>query len=181
MIRAVQLCRLRTCGRDRRLRQSGGVSSHIGDEASLVQPLCHAHGALSAPPQFAARFLLQGRGHERSCGRATVGLVIHRAHRECRVLQSRRKRGGRRFVEVRSAFTGQDALLGEVLASGDSGTIDSDQRGAERTWIEQAVDVPIRRGTESDALTFAVDNEAGSHRLDPSGGKASHHLLPQNG
>ncbi len=45
-------------------RKVGGVGTHVGDIAALVQRLCDAHRGRCVPLQFAGRFLLQGGSDE---------------------------------------------------------------------------------------------------------------------
>ena len=75
-------------------RQRGRVGAHVGDPSVLVQALGDLHGPLGAEPELAPRLLLQGRGHERSRGRAAERLVGHRLDGEGHAGQTGGQRPG---------------------------------------------------------------------------------------
>ena len=65
---AVHALDLAAGGSHRLSRERGGVGTHVGDEAALVEPLCHVHRARRAEAEFATGLLLQRGSDERRLG-----------------------------------------------------------------------------------------------------------------
>ncbi|CNV39309.1 Uncharacterised protein [Mycobacterium tuberculosis] len=187
---AVELARLGTCGVDRRLRQRGGVGTHIGDVAVFVQPLGDAHRPLGGEPQLAAGLLLQRGGHERRVRAPGVGLLLGRGHGQLRAIQARGQRGRAPLVEHNDfvAFA-QRAQRVEIAASGHPPASHGRQPGAEggrrgvrvgHAGIQLGKDVPVGRAAERHAVAFARHDDAGGHRLHPARRQLGGDLLPQH-
>jgi hypothetical protein len=122
-------------GRAQRLARKGQrVGAHIGDVTVLIQALRDPHGAAGVEAQFAARLLLQGRGHER-----WVGTVGERFFGNVGDLERCvRELGGERFC--RSAVEHQRlrlelaGLLVEVFADRDLASVELGQAGGETAF-----------------------------------------------
>ena len=196
VLAAVELRRLCPGGGDATLGQGGGVGSHVGDVAVLVQPLRDAHGALGRVPELAAGLLLEGRGHERRVGAPCVGLGLDGVDDEVGTVESPGQRAGRGLVEhdgVLGCAGGlQPAVRAEVTALRHPGAIDGGELGREAAWLTGVTsgralrrqgcgDVPVVGGDERHTLAFTLDDDAGGHRLHTPGGQPRHDLLPQHG
>ena len=166
---AVQLADLLACGPDRRAGERGGVGPHVGDVATLVEPLGHRHRHAGAHAELAAGFLLQRRGAERRVGRTAVGLRLDRADVERRVGEGRGERLGAGPVEVDDVVLLEHTVLAEVAASGHPGTVEGMQLRREHallvlaTRVEGAFEVPVGGELELHPLPLAVDHEPGGH------------------
>lgn len=184
----VQLRDLRPRRRHRGVGERGGVRTHIGDEAVLVQLLGHLHRRLRTEAELARGLLLERRRAERGVRGAAVGLGLDRPDGERRLLQ----RGGQgprvRLVEVQDLAL-EPTVRAEVAALRDALAVDrvqaGDQRGRVRrvtgaSGAEGAGQVPVLGGTERDALALPLDDETGGHRLDAARRQLRHDLLPQD-
>ena len=184
---AVQLTDLRPGGSERGVRQRRRVGPHVGDVAVLVQPLCgrHAHGRRHA--QLAARLLLQRRGHERR-GRTTgVRLALHRVDRDRSFEQRSAQPRGGGLIEQHRIRVGQLPGLIEVLAGGQTGAVEFDERRRERRLVlvgggvvERGAQVPPGGGPEPHAFPFPLHDHPGRHRLHPAGGAGAVDATPQH-
>ena len=188
---AVQLACLVARGIDRRPRQRRGVGTHISDVAVLVEPLGDAHRALRREPQLAAGLLLQRRRHERRIGPPGVGLLLDRRHRKLGTAQARRQRARTGFVEDQHLVGLLELTERVEIASGsDPLTVDGVQPGGEGrrrclrigdAGVQQSGDVPVAGTAERHPFAFALDDDAGRHRLDAAGRQLRRDLLPQHG
>ncbi len=188
---AVELAGLGARGVDRRLRQRGGVGSHIGDVAVLVEPLSDAHRALGGEPQLAAGFLLQRRGHERRVGAPGVGLLLHRRDAELGAAQARGQLRSARLVENGHLVgLAQLSQRVEVAAGGHAKAVDAGQAGGEggrrglrvgHACVQLGHDVPVGRAAKRHAVAFALHDDPGGHGLDAARRQLGRDLLPQHG
>ncbi len=192
VVGAVELGDLRPGGVDRGLRQRGGVGTHVGDEAVLVQLLGHLHGPLGTEAQLAAGLLLERGGAERRVRRAAVRLGLDAAHRERGLLQGGGQRAGGLLVQVQGVGAArlEPAVLAEVAAAGDPLAVDGGQPGAEVLRVggvgrgaagaEGADQVPVRGRAERDPLPLALDDQPGRHGLHAARRQLRHDLLPEH-
>ena len=72
------------------------------------------------------------------------------------------------------------SVRAEVAPLRDAVSVHRCQLRLERTGVECAQDVPVRRRHKSHALALTVDDQPGRDRLDTSRGESRHHLLPEN-
>ena len=168
VLAAVQLPGLAASGVQRLLRQRGGVGSHVGDVAVLVEGLCDPHGPLGTPPKATGGFLLKRRGHERCLRLSGRRLLRHRVDREGLSSERRRQGLGRSLVQVYGPLSGQSPVVVEVRPRCDPRPTDCRQPPWERAGKKLRVDAPILHRRESDALSLAVHHEANGYRLDTS-------------
>ena len=70
-------------------REVGGVGSHVGDVAGLVQALRQCHSPAHPEPESRRRGLLQRRGDERRPGAGVGRLVLPARHAEAAFAQAR--------------------------------------------------------------------------------------------
>ena len=192
VLRAEQLTDLRPRGGDRRLRQRDRVGPHVGDEAVLVEPLRHRHRpraprsrACGRPPAAAS----SSGTARRACG--CTASTRPSAPRRCVSCSASTSASARRAVELDHGAAVARARLQlaqgvEVRAARHPSPVDRLELGGEHplavllAGVEGALEIPVRRGTERDPLTLAVDHEPGRDRLDPAGRQARHDLLPQH-
>ncbi len=162
-------------GLDRRVGQGRAVRTHVGDVAVLVEPLRAAHGALRAEAELSARLLLERRGHEGRGRTAAVVLLFEVLDGEGPTLEGLRERVGRLFVQVRDVALHLAAVV-EVATGGDALPVDLQERRGDAGLLgvlEEALEVPVRRLHEGDALALALDHCSGGDRLDSAGGAAT--------
>lgn len=172
----VELGDLGAGGGDGRLGQGGGVRTHVGDEAVLVQLLGDLHGGLRAEAELAARLLLERRRTEGRVRRAAVRLGLHRADREGGVGEGGGEdaRGG--LVQVQDGRAVLEGAGGgvEVAALGDALAVDRGELGGEGAGVggvagpaggEGAGEVPVLGGAEGDALALTLDDQTGGDGL----------------
>ena len=160
---AVQITRLVAGRIECLLRQLYGVGSHIGDEAVLVKALRDAHGALRSPAIAVGSFLLQCRGDERGFGLALLRLLHDRANGELASGQVSGQSRGYALIQHDHVGLLRAPLLIEVTrALSDLLAVDRVEASLERLGVEDSGDVPVARGLEGDAFTFAMDHE--THR-----------------
>lgn len=187
--RPVQLRDLRTGRRDGGVREGRRVRTHIGDEAVLIQLLCHLHRGLRPEAQFARGLLLEGRRTEGGVRGAAVRLGLDRAYGEGGVLQGDGERPRVDLVQMQHLVGLEPAVRAEVTALGDPPAVDRVQPGDQRGRVggvsgaaggERAGQVPVLGGAEGDALALTLDDEAGGDGLDTARGEAAHDLLPQD-
>ena len=74
------------------------IGAHIGDMACLVEALGGVHALACAHAEFAAGFLLQGRGHEWRRWVAAGGLGLDRLHLKVAAFHGLHRQFGLRFV-----------------------------------------------------------------------------------
>ncbi len=147
------------------LREVGGVGTHVGDVARLVEALGQGHGLLHREAQPATGGLLQGRGDEGRIGLGAGRLVLATGDGKARLAQA------------------GDALQGLGLGGGPEGlAILARQFEAHRLaglGHQVGVDVPELLGDEGADLALALDDQAHGHRLHAPRGEAPGDLGPQ--
>ena len=185
--RSVQVLRsvLAGDGAARRIHRLVGeddvVGTHVGDEATLVQPLRDAHHLRRRQAQLAAALLLQRRGHERRLRRRLVRLLFDRTDGEGRFAEAVGQPAGTRLVE-RHDLVLDPAGAVEVLAARDAIARNGDQLRVEGgVRCGEYVDVPVVGGDVRDAFAFAFDDQAHRRRLHAAGGQPAVDTAPQHG
>src|SRR6478736_898803 len=116
---AIELADRAACGRNGRLRQRRAVGTHVRDETVFVEALRGAHGARRREAQLATRLLLQGRGHERRCRAAPIGLTLDRRNACFAGLQGLGQALRLGLAEQQEVLL-QPAGIVEVLAGGEA-------------------------------------------------------------
>ena len=170
-----------TCGVEALLGQGGRVGTHISNVAVLVKTLRNAHGALRGVVQAAAGLLLQRRRHERGGGFARVRLVLDAGHGHGGALQSAGQLLCFCLLDDDYLVTLELTLIVEVTARGHALAVQRTQACVEvRGGLQRCREIPVLRGDERHALTLALHNDAGSHRLHAASRQARHDLLPQH-
>ena len=151
--------------RHRVLRQVGGVRTHIGDVASLVQTLGHHHGLLHPEAQAVARGLLQGGGDERRRRLAAGRFVFTLDDAVAGSLELLQRGHGLGFVQ---RFEGLAFLTGHFKAH--VGALGS---------AEVGVDFPVFFRDERTDLALTLNHQLDRYRLHTAGGQATGDLRPQ--
>ena len=129
----------------------------------------HPHGALGAPPQFSARFLLQGGGGERGGWALGEGLLGDAGHARTLARQGVGQVVGGVGIEPRDIGGAQGAGVIEVFAGGDAHPVEGHQSGAEITGQHTDVEVPIFGGTKRDPLPLPLHQQPDRHTLHSAG------------
>ena len=146
------------------------VGPHIGDVPGLIETLRGGHGLPCAHTELAARFLLQGRRHERRRGVARGGLGLDAAG--CEVARLHRGHGdfGRsgvgqiEFFELLAAMFDQTRL--KALTA--------------RRFTER-FDRPVFLRVKGLDLHLAFNDQPQADRLHTPGGFRARQFAPQNG
>ncbi len=123
VVGAVAVGDLGTSSSEGRVRQRGAVGSHVSDVAALVEPLCRSHGLGRRHAQLPPGLLLEGGGHERRGGAASVGLALDRAHDELGAFEVGRQVAGGGLVEHHHIGAGRLAVLAEVAPGGQPASV----------------------------------------------------------
>ena len=191
VVAAVELHGLRAGGLDARCRQRGGVGTHVGDVAVLVQALRDAHGAVRGVVELTSGLLLERGRHERRVRAPGVGLLLHPGDGHGGLGEPVGELSGTGLVDDDDGVALQCTTVVEVAAGGHPGPVDTGQPGGEHPWIgavrvriagvELRGDVPVVRGDERHALALTLDDDSGGDGLDTPGGQPGHDLLPQHG
>ena len=178
---AVEFGRLRArCG-DRRLRQRGGVGTHIGDVPALIETLRHPHGALGVPAEAPRGLLLQRGRHEGRLGAALAGLL--RDGSDCVVDSDEGFGEGpcSPLVEHHAITARELPAIVEVAAGRQPLPVDEVEPGRERAGVECGGEVPVRSRHERNPLALAVHDKADRDGLNAArGARFAADLLPKD-
>ena len=153
---------------DRIRAQVGGIGTHIGDVAGLVEALGHHHGLLHPEAQARAGGLLQGgsnKGRRRlGAGRALLALAdgeLARGHQ-----------GGAMLLRV-------VAVVGAEVLAPVTGHLHADGVRRVGRVMGVGVQLPVLFRGEGADFPLALHHQLHRHRLHPAGGQAAGDLLPQ--
>ena len=145
------------------------VGPHVGDMSGFIQALRRRHAGLGAHAEFAAGFLLQGRGHE---GRA--GVAAGRLGLDCRDGQRAAFDGLHGEFGLRRV--GQIEAVQFLAGQRDQARFE----GLTTRGFQHGANRPVFAGVEGLDLHFAVDHEAQADGLHPASRFRSGQLAPQD-
>ena len=180
---AVAPCHFGARRLQRHVREGHRVGPHVGDEPLLVERLRNLHDSRGRQAQASARLLLQGGGDERRPRPAAVRLRGHRGHLGVRPVQILRQPARPGFVQHHDIGRGELPVGPEVPPCGEAPAVDGTGGHDEAlagTGRGGRLQRPVAGGHERHSLALALDDDAGSHALHPSGRQPGRHLLPQN-
>ena len=152
------------------------IRTHISDEAdqafvaefhAFVQALGDHHDALHAEAQLAGAILLQLGGGEGRSRRAAALPFLHRPYRPVRALQ-----GGNDFLGFFPIW-----YFDLFFSDADEARIEGGRLGGGKV----GVDGPVFFRLKGFDLRLALHNHAQRHGLNPAGGKATAHFVPEQG
>ena len=123
-VSAVQLFGLPTSCRESLGGQRGGVGAHIGDIATLVEPLRHIHDSLGGPSQPTTSLLLQRGSHKGGTGTASSWPLVNRGNRKVASSQVGHQLFAGGGIEHQHLLVGQLAVVIEILTAGNTLPID---------------------------------------------------------
>ena len=161
------------------------IGAHVGDEATLVEPLGGSHRFPGRESQFAVCLLLQGAGGEGGNRFAHAGLGLHLGHPPGGLLHRLLELAGLSLCQQPHLAAGLEGAGGliEIAATGDLDAAQLAELGlkAAAGLLQPGLEVPVAAAAEGPAGPLALHEQAHRHRLNPAGAQPPRHLFPQQG